>query len=163
MKSDIAIVQGSPPRARGRERPTGSAPKSSRITPACAGKRWSRPDRYGLAPDHPRVRGEEGKSWLAVFTPWGSPPRARGRGIDQGHRLIAVGITPACAGKRPVTPALIPSSPDHPRVRGEELSKLTSSAGNGGSPPRARGRVHSGFIQVVHAGITPACAGKRGL
>ena len=91
--------------------------------------------------NHPRVRGEESQQAAGGFSESESPPRARGRVFRMVLLFTAIGITPACAGKR-ITAWLLQSLPAE-------------------SPPRARGR--GGLVQRigVERGITPACAGKR--
>ena len=100
VRADIEEgAEGSPPRARGKERYITKDIRLYRITPACAGKRAiNKPffDKYG---DHPRVRGEK-LLYLFSFSLYiGSPPRARGKVISYSAGLISIGITPACAGK----------------------------------------------------------------
>ena len=91
--------KGSPPRVRGKAVPTGPLWFCLGITPACAGKSWSRRAESRKKRDHPRVCGEKarlGRFWLSA---WGSPPRVRGK-VSAGKILLHDGgITPACAGK----------------------------------------------------------------
>ena len=72
----------------------------------------------------------------------GSPPRARGAGLQpplaHAHQL------------------------DHPRVRGEQITFNQLHIGYAGSPPRARGAGVRVAVRVVLVRITPACAGSRG-
>ena len=70
------------------------------------------------------------------------------------------GITPACAGKSKIQKPLVLGRRDHPRVRGEKTYWLSRWARFSGSPPRARGKVAMTLFNLVHLGITPACAGK---
>ena len=75
--------------------------------------------------------------------------------------LVAVGITPACAGKSQSPRGLRPHSGDHPRVCGEKtLMRLVLFAVLG-SPPRMRGKDGVNDSAQAVTGITPACAGKR--
>ena len=53
------FVLGSPPRARGKEILNNRLEDTSRITPACAGKRQTFSDTSAAQEDHPRVRGEK--------------------------------------------------------------------------------------------------------
>ena len=72
-------VQGSPPHARGRQMGTRSQHLGHGITPACAGKTPTAKIGRPRTPDHPRMRGEDGRhSRLRSIRP-GSPPHARGR------------------------------------------------------------------------------------
>ena len=70
------------------------------------------------------------------------------------------GITPACAGKRPVAWKGSGVERDHPRVRGEEPATTVMAPDGTGSPPRARGRGTNIVDTPLVARITPACAGK---
>ena len=45
-------------------------------------------------------------------------------------------------------------------MRGEKKGSAAGSGPAKGSPPRARGKVHSSFGFCGAVGITPACAGK---
>ncbi len=50
---------GSPPHVRGKVTIWGASDKTTRITPACAGKRESGRDDHTAAKDHPRMCGEK--------------------------------------------------------------------------------------------------------
>ena len=50
--------------------------------------------------DHPRACGEKGHPVSYAISYTGSPPRVRGKVILCGQDEVAVGITPAYAGKR---------------------------------------------------------------
>ena len=74
---------------------------------------------------------------------------------------VAIGITPAYAGKR-----LLPSSGDtrardHPRVCGEKQSWASNPSPGKGSPPRMRGKGSAPVPAWRRGRITPAYAGKR--
>ena len=73
---------------------------------------------------------------------------------------LAVGITPACAGKSERPAAQQRAGRDHPRVCGEKLTTFDSGKLIPGSPPRVRGKVPSRRSNKAKPGITPACAGK---
>ena len=110
--------------------------------------------------DHPRLRGE----YIMVERPpgvdWGSPPLARG--IRRGDEIVAdyTGITPACAGNTFQCIPEIRHRKDHPRLRGEYLSKIMKQEVHSGSPPLARGIPAWGWTYDINDGITPACAGN---
>ena len=71
-------------------------------------------------------------------------------------------ITPACAGKRLLRCRDSAGLWDHPRVCGEKYYVTVGKADHEGSPPRMRGKVRAAPLGAGDAGITPACAGKRG-
>ena len=90
---------GSPPRMRGKAEDTRSAGRTAGITPACAGKSVAITCRAWYPRDHPRVCGEKEAGALSEVYETGSPPRVRGKAAAARAGLVAVGITPACAGK----------------------------------------------------------------
>ena len=96
----------------------------------------------------------------SVMPDAGSPPRVRGK-VDAGvGRHAAVGITPACAGKRNCCCHRAGTLRDHPRVCGEKQTPRLSQSTAQGSPPRVRGKVYKCVQAHTSQGITPACAGK---
>ena len=72
-------MQGSPPRMRGKAADTDNLLQSTRITPACAGKRPAPPAQLPLLKDHPRVCGEKDERIAQSDELAGSPPRMRGK------------------------------------------------------------------------------------
>ena len=105
-----------------------------------------------------------GEKWITVSgstTLAGSPPLARGKGQGLGLIVGGLGITPACAGKSDFpAPEAVPAL-DHPRLRGEKHQYENYDNIEVGSPPLARGKVHSLQAATNQIRITPACAGKR--
>ena len=73
---------------------------------------------------------------------------------------VMKGITPACAGKRPVRWAKPDLWKDHPRACGEKRCPAETSLPPTGSPPRMRGKEGAVLVQLCKDGITPAHAGK---
>ena len=92
---------GSPPRVRGKAEPERLRQLSGGITPACAGKRDCPHSGHGTTQDHPRVCGEKILPPRDAGTTEGSPPRMRGKAPGVIVPAGWLGITPACAGKRP--------------------------------------------------------------
>ena len=90
------------------------------ITPAYAGKSFVCCPRLLFDLDHPRMCGEKLFDLTAKVTDKGSPPRVRGKVILCGQDEVAVGITPAHAGKRTAVIAVCPVTWDHPRACGEK-------------------------------------------
>ena len=70
--------KGSPPLARGTGPCKTSRPTRRRITPACAGNRYTRRLQSRHAGDHPRLRGEQSIIIHSRHGVNGSPPLARG-------------------------------------------------------------------------------------
>ena len=97
-------LPGSPPHVRGKV-----------LEPAPAG---------GKDEDHPRMCGEKGQKVLNQRYTTGSPPHVRGKACRPSGGHLAIGITPACAGKRG---GMYPSGgrpQDHPRMCGEKTKKI---------------------------------------
>ena len=90
----------------------------------------------------------------------GSPPLARGTGLNGGPAVDDRGITPACAGNSSGCSRSSVGRWDHPRLRGEQNGDGTVTVGGVGSPPLARGTVVPHAGGCAEAGITPACAGN---
>jgi len=90
----------------------------------------------------------------------GSPPHARGALQGRRRAHTGRGITPACAGSTSRCCCQTGWSRDHPRMRGEHLSKCRDGVSAEGSPPHARGAHCVAARPGVQLGITPACAGS---
>ena len=75
----VRLIQGSPPRVRGKGTASPTSNDEIGITPACAGK--------------------SGTINHVTQLIAGSPPRVRGKGHIEQHQTDVVRITPACAGK----------------------------------------------------------------
>ena len=69
------------------------------ITPACAGKTVYNMNIIIAVEDHPRVCGENWIRQRSIDSQSGSPPRVRGKRVQQEYKLTGFRITPACAGK----------------------------------------------------------------
>ncbi len=96
----LRFREGSPPRVRGKDINAKNSFRLSRITPACAGKSYSRLGTLPGVEDHPRVCGEKKTGAPPLLKPKGSPPRVRGKVLNEDLSNIVDRITPACAGKR---------------------------------------------------------------
>ena len=130
------------------------------ITPACAGKTFTRHGLHAIRQDHPRVCGENVIPERSFLRAGGSPPRVRGKPRCGCALGSAKRITPACAGKTcPSCQRSIPPQ-DHPRVCGENALVSLAYVDKVGSPPRVRGKLASLSMSYLPSRITPACAGK---
>ena len=145
---------------RGKDRDLAAVADGQRITPAHAGKSCG----CGRIPqgraDHPRACGEKTPVRFYENGVPGSPPRMRGKGVKARYERVAVGITPAYAGKRALSVWRSAFTRDHPRVCGEKLLDEQSKPIGKGSPPRMRGKGHLRLLHLAVSGITPAYAGK---
>ena len=105
-----------------------------------------------------------GEQWLDLTEGpggLGSPPRVRGTDALYDAEYCHHGITPACAGNRPLPLRRSPLFGDHPRVCGEQDVYINSPGGDVGSPPRVRGTGMWDSMARRERRITPACAGNR--
>ena len=69
-------------------------------------------------------------------------------------------ITPADAGKTPLSSCFRPRFEDHPRGCGENFVPSLAHCGKVGSPPRMRGKLQRSSSKRAFSRITPADAGK---
>ena len=90
----------------------------------------------------------------------GSPPHTRGKAVLTAFERRFPGITPAHAGKRRSSGCSTPRWWDHPRTRGEKLTRVQKSLWSTGSPPHTRGKGQPEGPGAHRQGITPAHAGK---
>ena len=111
---------GSPPRMRGKVLYRSGPDAGGRITPAYAGKSYTRTCYAYNVRDHPRVCGEKRKDTLDFYYPQGSPPRMRGKVGAVVCGVVYSGITPAYAGKSQASAQGLTPAQDHPRVCGEK-------------------------------------------
>ena len=131
---------GSPPRMRGKVSQPHYSTGRGGITPAYAGKSPLRAVFWCRHRDHPRVCGEERQNVDAGSIAKGSPPRMRGRGRHRPRHPPRLRITPAYAGKSNNSYNKEDTLWDHPRVCGEECTRIVQTVKKVGSPPRMRGR-----------------------
>ena len=131
-----------------------------RITPAYAGKSFTRELLLIVSRDHPRVCGEKNGENGLTFHQMGSPPRMRGKVGWSAERSRPEGITPAYAGKSFLRSSSQLLNGDHPRVCGEKYLVTSEVFLCKGSPPRMRGKAVCCVCFSSSSGITPAYAGK---
>ena len=153
-------MTGSPPHMRGKVEGTLQALSNMRITPAHAGKRFYGGQKVLNQRDHPRTCGEKIPHLLPVWKISGSPPHMRGKGASALWEVQHSGITPAHAGKSHPQPVQFLFLEDHPRTCGEKMAGNDQQPDGKGSPPHMRGKVALLDFVHIHAGITPAHAGK---
>ena len=141
-------LKGSPPRGRGKVHEGGGFILLCGITPAWAGKSAGFQSAPSGQRDHPRVGGEKAVWLCAGPRPHGSPPRGRGKAPGPLALRISSRITPAWAGKskRPAFPVCVMW--DHPRVGGEKPEWTSLEEIERGSPPRGRGKVFFGRMEL---------------
>ena len=132
----------------------------TRITPARAGKTAILFTSLRCLEDHPRSRGKDPPRVWPSSSKRGSPPLARERLAIVGQIGLAIGITPARAGKTNSTALKQLGMEDHPRSRGKDAVLPSTDVLSWGSPPLARERRDIRTRPVRITRITPARAGK---
>ena len=106
------------------------------------------------------MRGEHFKGFSKQNYTMGSSPHARGAPGEHIRDLVRNGIIPACAGSTGGASRLGKWFWDHPRMRGEHLTRTSSLLSIGGSSPHARGAQNLAAFFLRKSGIIPACAGS---
>ena len=154
------LIEGSPPRMRGKHDEHAKDARGRGITPAHAGKTVAGRIAKETGRDHPRACGENYANDFVRFARAGSPPRMRGKPNRSPRGERTPGITPAHAGKTRPRADSRESVGDHPRACGENARFPSSSTSEKGSPPRMRGKLPRSEYPRFRTGITPAHAGK---
>ena len=123
-----ASTRGSSPLTRGKRPRQHAAGAPDGLIPAHAGKTARLAGFSALAGAHPRSRGENAYGQHLVEGSGGSSPLTRGKPKPVTGSWAAVGLIPAHAGKTSYArrPGACPSA--HPRSRGENARKRTSSS-----------------------------------
>ena len=132
--------RGSPPPMRGKGTSTAAISAGRGITPAYAGKRYSRGKLEEKSTDHPRLCGEKSFPPRPVVRLLGSPPPMRGKDAEKPTTGELLGITPAYAGKSQLSTASSTCDQDHPRLCGEKCCQSDAPHRPSGSPPPMRGK-----------------------
>ena len=153
-------LSGSPPQVRGKLNRNEPAAGLTGITPAGAGKTYSRISAWRESWDHPRRCGENRRGGECVCGFGGSPPQVRGKLNFSCSLLGVTRITPAGAGKTAPTERARRNAWDHPRRCGENLGQFRFDTSILGSPPQVRGKLLAAIAVPVLGRITPAGAGK---
>ena len=140
-KTDGVLLESEiPPRMRGKISRVRDDLARVGITPAYAGKSRAKKAVAAVRRDHPRICGEKIPKIDLRKIRKGSPPHMRGKVFLCALCEDFAGITPAYAGKRPLTVAALVASRDHPRICGEKPPLSTFVALELGSPPHMRGK-----------------------
>ena len=150
-----------PPHARRRAFRLSVSSAAVGITSACAEKRPDTPHHRYRCGNYLRMRGEEAYRIARSTSAWELPPHARRRGATKRVDRDELGITSACAEKRPVQPSNRIRPRNYLRMRGEEFTPTAKAKKSQELPPHARRRENQPAPAVVALGITSACAEKR--
>ena len=156
----VGVLEGSPPRMRGKRLCSQTPTVGNRITPADAGKTCTNWRRHASAEDHPRGCGENRVQQVRRTKGGGSPPRMRGKLKISFANSHGSRITPADAGKTRPPHHRRRAREDHPRGCGENPALCIELPWILGSPPRMRGKPTIRVFSEHDIRITPADAGK---
>ena len=155
-----ASASGSSPLTRGKHIADCAKLHLNGLIPAHAGKTPRRGARRRYRGAHPRSRGKNYERRRSVRGRSGSSPLTREKLDPQSDQRDAHGLIPAHAGKTSSQSVGVLASPDHPRSRGENTSRMTPVRAFAGSSPLTRGK-HVDCEQIPRLqGLIPAHAGK---
>ena len=132
-----------------------------RFIPACAGNRVLSAWHPCLSSVHPRVCGEQPSRFQPCSLAAGSSPRVRGTARSLAVANVRDRFIPACAGNSVRFYPIPIHRSVHPRVCGEQLTRLGVLWRCAGSSPRVRGTAHASRCTVAMRRFIPACAGNR--
>ena len=154
------MLNGSPPRMRGKPSLSQLFRLVLRITPAGAGKTLITIFFRRCQQDHPRRCGENSIPRFLIYKLSGSPPQVRGKLITAIRDYLRTRITPAGAGKTSRCVCKSGRKRDHPRRCGENYLSARDYETAEGSPPQVRGKPVMVISHRAIIRITPAGAGK---
>ena len=158
MELRATVPPGSPPRVRSRRDGVAVVLAARGITSACAEQTTAPSTRPSWTRDHLRVCGADLVFACPMASDWGSPPRVRSRLTGTMILFPSGRITSACAEQTKWTCSRPCVTRDHLRVCGADVVGCVSEACGRGSPPRVRSRPGRHRHQLLHHGITSACA-----
>ena len=141
VRARICLQQGTSPRARGKLPGQLEEVTEKRNIPACAGKTPCRRHGWRSRREHPRVRGENSSLGKPAHNLKGTSPRARGKQCNTLTNAPNSRNIPACAGKTGCEQQAGRVQGEHPRVRGENIAPPGEGRLQGGTSPRARGKL----------------------
>jgi len=154
---------GTPPRGRGRQLHTWRGLMSLRNTPARAGTTRGKRARSSSKTEHPRAGGDDRRHQPGDGPVVGTPPRGRGRRLQQCPVQETTRNTPARAGTTRRRRSSAPPAMEHPRAGGDDSTPGRRRRCVLGTPPRGRGRRCAAPRGAAPDGNTPARAGTTAI
>ena len=145
---------------RGKPLPWWSLPQPFRNIPAYAGKTGAVAQGVQVSAEHPRVCGENLSSLKDKVTSTGTSPRMRGKLADSSKDTLESRNIPAYAGKTPSCRSSQKRSWEHPRVCGENPTRVDAVKVCNGTSPRMRGNGRHGALDDFTDGTSPRMRGK---
>ena len=156
----VGTQQGSSPLTRGKHDGGARVFRQERLIPAHAGKTLEGDPVGWIGKAHPRSRGENFLIVEVTEKMDGSSPLTRGKPHARGRPGNQRRLIPAHAGKTRAAAIKSARSWAHPRSRGENAWRLSTSQGLGGSSPLTRGKPVACYPEVMESRLIPAHAGK---
>ena len=160
LRERLALAEGSPPRRRGGLLDGPGRGGREGLTPAQAGRTWSRGSSWRWTRAHPRAGGADASCARRTTGHGGSPPRRRGGRCPASRRGPAAGLTPAQAGRTPKPTGSGSGGRAHPRAGGADVVGVRLDQRRTGSPPRRRGGPIRDDGRRRECRLTPAQAGR---
>ena len=151
---------GSSPLTRGKRIESSRFDTSFGLIPAHAGKTVTRCMCDSMLAVHPRSRGENRQRPRQSRPRSGSSPLTRGKPDQSEVSLARLRLIPAHAGKTRARSPTWPATRAHPRSRGENMYRSSSSHPTAGSSPLTRGKREVAKVRGCDLGLIPAHAGK---
>ena len=152
--------EGSSPLTRGKQYLRPHRGSRNGLIPAHAGKTLCKISRAACTGAHPRSRGENVHTLVAIAHIPGSSPLTRGKLRGTRPRNSDRGLIPAHAGKTEDLAGHVAPAWAHPRSRGENHISSTSIMRAKGSSPLTRGKPQLPGVSAPGLGLIPAHAGK---
>ena len=154
------MVPGSSPHTRGAPTAPYSGLRNCGIIPAYAGSTGIILAGCSAGWDHPRIRGEHLTITASLYGYAGSSPHTRGALSAAPEATFRMRIIPAYAGSTVFDNPAKDNVPDHPRIRGEHPSHVSTEMSPKGSSPHTRGAPGDFQDGPVRDRIIPAYAGS---
>ena len=131
---------GTSPRVRGKLLDWDMKGAGYRNIPACTGKTLRTALEKLPITEHPRVYGENPVNTQKPSGNVGTSPRVRRKPSPPTEFIARSWNIPACTGKTIMLRRLAAITTEHPRVYGENESRLASQNARVGTSPRVRGK-----------------------
>ena len=132
----------------------------SQSIPTCVGKTALQRVLCSRPAEHPHVRGENLKRREHRGKRRGTSPRAWGKQHLARRESAESRNIPTCVGKTLLPTLAVYLCPEHPHVRGENISSSASLTCSSGTSPRAWGKQKSNEGNNRRKRNIPTCVGK---
>ena len=131
-----------------------------RNIPTCVGKTSLVAHATSVVTEHPHMRGENTSSVPSTPERSGTSPHAWGKHQDEANKLSIDRNIPTCVGKTMRSLVIMIFIPEHPHMRGENLSGEGDATPCAGTSPHAWGKHLAAVNQTIFPRNIPTCVGK---